>query len=114
MLHDSSTVRYYSTSQPPDATQGLRKLQRELPHDQSLQAQMVNPSPDQLNALINLYHSGQMTKAEQACKALMQTYPQSLTVLNVLGAVLAGQGQLPQAISSSWIMSRLTTTVAMH
>jgi len=67
-----------------------------------------------MNTLINLYQSGQMAQAEQACSELLQTYPQSLTVLNVLGAVLAGQGQLPQAISSSWIMSRLTTTVAMH
>ena len=82
----------------PIARQGLRKLQQELSHHQSVPAQMVNPSPDQINALINLYQSGQMTEAEQACRELLQTYPQSLTVLNVLGAVLAGQGQLQQAV----------------
>ncbi|MDP7000112.1 MAG: tetratricopeptide repeat protein, partial [Candidatus Poribacteria bacterium] len=82
----------------PIATQGLRKLPKELPYYQSVPAQMANPSPDRINALINLYHSGQMTKAEQACKELMQTYPQSLTVLNILGAVFAGQGQLQQAV----------------
>ena len=39
-----------------------------------------------------------MSKTEQACKELLRTCPQSLIVLNVLGAVLAGQDQLPQAI----------------
>jgi len=82
----------------PIATQGLRKLQQELPHHQSVQAQMVNPSPDQINALINLYRSGQMTKAEQACRELLRTYPQSLIVLDVLGAVLPRQEQLQEAV----------------
>ena len=67
----------------PIATQGLRELQKELLHHQSVQVQAANPSPDQINTLINLYHSGQMTKTEQACKELLRTYPQSLTVLNL-------------------------------
>ena len=63
-------------SNHPIATQGLRVLQRGTPHQQqSLQAQTANPPPDQINALINLYQSGQMTKAEQACNELMQAYP---------------------------------------
>ena len=82
----------------PIATQGLRQLQMELPHHQSLQTETANPSPDQINVLANLYHSGQMTKAEQACRELLRTYPQSLIILNLLGAVLAGQGQLQQAV----------------
>ena len=82
----------------PVATKSLGQLPKELPHNQSLQAQTVNPSPDQCNALINLYHSGQITKTEQACKELMQAYPQSLIVLNVLGATLVGQGQLQPAV----------------
>ena len=67
----------------PIATKGLRKLQQELPHHQSLTAKMANPSPDQINALVNLYQSGQLTRAEQACRELLQTYPQSLIVLNI-------------------------------
>jgi len=39
-----------------------------------------------------------MTKVEQVCRELLHTYPQSLTVLNVLGAVLAGQGRLQEAV----------------
>jgi len=73
---------------------------------------MVNPLPDQLNALTNLYHSGQMTKAEQASKELMRTYPQSLTVLNVLGAALAGQGQFQQAVQVFDNMIRLKPNLA--
>ena len=62
----------------PIATQGLRLLQKELPRRQSLQAQTANPSQDQINALINLYHSGQMSQVEQSCRQLLQTYSQSL------------------------------------
>ena len=79
----------------PIAKKGLRKRQKGVIHKQAVPAQTANPSPDQINTLINLYHSGQMTKTEQACKELLRTYPQSLTVLNVLGVVLTGQGQFP-------------------
>ena len=82
----------------PIATNALRLLEKELLRHQSVQAQTANPSQDQINALIDLYHSGQMTKVEQVCRELLHTYPQSLTVLNVLGAVLAGQGRLQEAV----------------
>ncbi|MAE18024.1 hypothetical protein CMK12_03625 [Candidatus Poribacteria bacterium] len=93
-------------SNHPIATQGLRKLQQELPCHQLLPAQMADPSADQINTLSNLYHSGPMTKTEQACRELLPP-PQSLTVLNVLGAVLAGQGQLQKAVQVFDQISRL-------
>ncbi len=55
---------------------------------------------DQLSALIELYRSGQLTKAEQSCRELLQSYPQSSMVLCVLGAVLQDLGQLEQAVKS--------------
>ena len=58
-----SAVLQHQPNQPI-ATQGLRELQQELPHHQSVQVQTANPSPDQINTLINLYHSGQMSKTE--------------------------------------------------
>ena len=45
----------------PIATKGLRKLQKQLSRYQPLPSQMANPSPDQINGLINLYHSGQIS-----------------------------------------------------
>ena len=39
------------------ATQGLRLLKESPPH-QLVQAQSANPSQDQINVLVNLYHSG--------------------------------------------------------
>ena len=39
-----------------------------------------------------------MSQVEQVCRQLLQTYPQSLIILDLLGAVLAGQGQLQQAV----------------
>ena len=82
----------------PIAIRALRELQQGLSHHQSVPAQTTNPAPDQINTLINLYDSGQMTKVVQACQELLPSYPQSLIVFNALGAALAGQGQLQQAV----------------
>ncbi|MBU4132594.1 MAG: tetratricopeptide repeat protein [Proteobacteria bacterium] len=84
----------------PVAKKGLRKLQKGLPNDQSVQVETANPSQDQINTLVNLYHSGQMIKAEQGCKELLQTYPQSIIVINILGVALQGQGKLQDAVES--------------
>ena len=58
------------------------------------------PPQDQIAALINMYHSGQMTKTEQACHELLQTYPHTLVILNVLGGSFNGQGKFQEAIES--------------
>jgi len=84
----------------PVAKKGLRKLQKGLAHDQSVQVETANPSQDQINALVNLYHSGQMTNTEQGCRELLETYPQSLVIINILGAALQGQGKLQEAVES--------------
>ena len=81
----------------PIAKKGLRKLQKGLPRNQSVQAQTTNHLQDQINALLNLYHTGQMAKTEQACRKLLQADPQSLTVINILGVALQRQGKLQAA-----------------
>jgi tetratricopeptide (TPR) repeat protein len=82
----------------PIAKKGFYKLQKGLLNEQSVQAEIVNPSQDQINALVNLYHSGQMIKTEKACRELLQTYPKSSVIINVLGATLQGQGRLQDAL----------------
>lgn len=84
----------------PVAKKALRKLQKVLLHNQPMQAQTVNISQDQINTLANLYHSGQMVKTEQACKKLLQTYPQALFIINILGAALQSQGKLQEAVQT--------------
>ena len=84
----------------PIAKKALRKLQKGLPQNQSAQAETTQPSQDQIAALVNLYQSGQMIKAEQACRELLQTYPQSLIAINVLGLALQGQGKLQEAVQA--------------
>jgi tetratricopeptide (TPR) repeat protein len=84
--------------QHPVAIKGMRKLQKSLQRNQAIPARTKTPSQDQINALNNLYNSGQMTKTEQACRELLRTYPQSLTVLNVLGKTLRRQGKLQEAV----------------
>ncbi len=82
----------------PIATKGLRKLRKDLPLDQSTQVQTANPSRDQINALVNLYHSGQVAKTEQACRELLQVYPQAVFILNVLGVACQEQGKFHEAV----------------
>jgi len=81
----------------PIAKKGLRKLQKELRQNPSLEAETSNPPQEQITALINLYSSGQLTKTEQASRDLLQNYPQSLVVTNLLGVVLRGQGKLKES-----------------
>ena len=46
----------------PTLTKRLHKLQQELSRCKSVQVQTADPSPDRINALINLYHSGHNDK----------------------------------------------------
>ena len=52
----------------PIAKKRLRELQKELPPTPSMKEKMSSPPQDEIDALVNLYHSGQMAEAEQACK----------------------------------------------
>ena len=54
----------------PTAKKRLRQLQTELPQNKPLEEVASNPPQNQITGLINLYHSGQMIKAEQACREL--------------------------------------------
>ena len=65
-----------------------------------MKEKMSSPPQDEIDALVNLYQSDQMTKTEQACRELLQTYPQSLIAINVLGATLQGQGKLQEAVQA--------------
>ena len=62
------------------------------------QAAPQNPLQDDIAALVKLYQSGQMMEAEQTCRELLKTYPQSLFVMNVLGAALSAQGKLKESV----------------
>ena len=80
------------------AKKGLRKLQEA--QNKSPEAGISNPSQDQITVLVNLYNSGQMTETEQACRELLQAYPQSPVATNILGVSLIGQGRLQEAVAS--------------
>ena len=72
----------------PFAKKALRKLQKELADNQPLNTDALDPPQDQRDALVNLYHSGQISKAEQACRELLEAYPHSIIVLNVQAVLL--------------------------
>ena len=84
----------------PFAKKALSELQKSLPQNQYTETETSQPPQEQVTALLNLYNSGQLIKTEQACRNLLQTYPQSLDVINFLGAALKGQGKLQEAVAS--------------
>ena len=84
----------------PFAKKALRKLQKGLPQNQSAQAETTQPSQIQIDTLVSLYQSGQMTKTEQVCRKLLQAYPQSLFVMNLLAAALSRQGNFQEAVQA--------------
>ena len=73
-------------------------MQKELPESKPGEVETSNPPQNQITALVNLYHSGQLIKSEQACRELLRIYPQSLVIMNVLGAALSGQSKLKESI----------------
>ncbi len=84
----------------PIAKKELHKLQKTTRDNQVLKGKTANPPQNQINALIDLYKTGQMSKTERACRKMLQTYPQALVVINVLGAVLTIQMKFHEAVES--------------
>ena len=75
----------------PVAKKALRKLQKKLP---------PSPTQEQITALNGLYHAGQMEMAERSCHELLKSFPDSLNVINVLGAALQVQGKFQEAVQA--------------
>ena len=76
----------------------LRKLQKVLTEDKLIKEVVANPSQEQIKNIANLYQSGQLIKTEQTCREMLKNYPQSIIILNILGATLLGQGKLHDAV----------------
>ena len=77
----------------------LRELQKDSQRNQARPAVQTDPSPDQMNTLHSLYNSGEMKKAEQACKKMLTLFPRAATVYTVLGSTLISQGKAEQALT---------------
>lgn len=79
----------------PVAKKGLRKLQKVTTRHPAARA---NPSQEQMNELIRLYDSGRIEEAEQGCRRMLQDFPESVLVTNVLGSALQAQGKFEEAV----------------
>ena len=84
----------------PVAKKGVRKLQKKFPQNRLVQGRTPEPSQDKIDSLANLFHSGQLTIVERTCQKLLQAYPQSIIVINVLGAALQELGQFEEAVQA--------------
>ncbi len=80
------------------AKKGLNRILKNPKH-QPAKKHISDPSQDQINTLINLYYSGQMARAEQACQNLLHAFPESLIIINIQGAILRKQGKLHKAVA---------------
>lgn len=80
----------------PVARKGLRKIGKTGPRQQA----GADPDKRQIDTLVRLYHAGRMEEAELSCRRLLDSFPRSLTVLNILGAALQVQGKLDEAVAA--------------
>jgi len=82
----------------PVAKKALKKLAQTQPTSKPLNQAATNPPQAEIDALMKLYHSGQMLQTEKVCLELLKTYPESLFVLNILAVAFHGQGKLQEAL----------------
>ena len=65
-----------------------------------LNNESVNPPNSSLTELLNLYNSGNLVGSESLCRNLLEKFPDSPIVWNVLGVVLQGQGKADDALAA--------------
>ena len=58
------------------------------------------PPKLEIESLFNLYNAGNFLEAENLCKKLLQTYPDSALVSNMLGVVFMAQKKPAQALAA--------------
>jgi tetratricopeptide (TPR) repeat protein len=57
-----------------------------------------NPPESEINALYTLFDSGDFRQSESRCRRLLESYPESFLVLNLLGVALSSQGRNAEAV----------------
>lgn len=67
----------------------------------------TNPPPDQMNALIALYNSGQLAAVAKRARALVENFPSSFALWNIVGVASAQIGQSEQAVEAFRKAARL-------
>ena len=91
---------------PPDAS--LKKRKKHPP--KAIEA--AQPPNDQLQKVIQLYQTGNMAGTEQICREMLDAFPDSYMLLNVLGAAVQAQGRIEEAIAAFDRMLRLNPDFA--
>ena len=59
-----------------------------------------NPPDSEVNSISNLYDSGDFLGAENLCRNLLKTYPDSEVLSNILGVVFQAQGKSKEALEA--------------
>ncbi len=77
----------------------LRKFKKKQPNKSLKKKKISDPPQQEIDSLINLYNSQNMSETENRCRELLNSYPNSLTVLNIYGASLMAQGNMKESLS---------------
>ena len=77
----------------------LGKLQETIQNNNISQSQLENSLQNQVTELINLFNLGHFLKLEQSCKELLVQFPNSIQVINILGAAFLKQNKYHEAIT---------------
>ena len=83
------------------AKKALRNLQKGLPkglQKVNLDAAPNDPTKEQLKVIVGLCQARQLSLAEKTCRKQLKQYPNSLVLIDILGAILLRRAKYPDAI----------------
>ena len=83
-----------------DGFDQLKLRLKEVEPTATIMSENQNLPKDQLQPLINLYTQGQLQKALDEAKRLLQKFPNSVVLCNISGASSQGLGRLDDALNS--------------
>ena len=78
----------------------FEQVEKRLGFDSPKSLNASRPSREQMQSLINLYTHGQYKEALNKASQLLQQYPNSINLYNIIGAANNGLGELDQAMES--------------
>ena len=63
-----------------------------------IKMQLMKKLKEEIQSAVNIFKSGNLSKAEQVSKKLIKVNPDVVFLYNLLGLILSGQGKSEQAI----------------
>lgn len=84
----------------PVAKKGLRRLERSAAQRRSAPASGSEPGQAELDPVIASYRAGRLDEVHRSCTALLERFPRSVLVLNLLGSALQSSADPEGAVEA--------------